>query len=423
MVLKSSVFLLYVFVGSLLLTWSSGRCADAFSLSSSTQPENAASHRQAHKKNKENDLCSDYLKPYKGLEIFNCPKTKWPQLQRDNKTEKSASQLALSLLENSAKWGSAESQYKLGKIFYEGKQPYLNEPDFVAAQKWLSKASVRGNVDAQLLLGKFYYSHKSIVLNKGHNYRMALRQFELAAEQGNTNALLYISEIYRSGKGVDADLSKSFSYLETAAKQGSVIAQHGLYLKYVKGEGVNLDNKKGIYWLKRAANQNHLESSTTLANNYFRGRYVSQDKDKALFWAEKSLKISDSPILRAKVKKIKQSLEQDAINFTASLFKAFVKGATSFSASSPSASSSCRERALQQISDCSVSYNQEFGTGEVYNIVINCRGGKKARACERKLEWLVEVRLLDEYYAYCDLEDRDNWDADKDKVINRICSK
>ena len=43
------------------------------------------------------------------------------------------------------------------------------------------------------------------------NYEYALQWFELAAEQGNADAMFYIGEIYKNGKGVmkDIELEKS----------------------------------------------------------------------------------------------------------------------------------------------------------------------------------------------------------------------
>lgn len=421
---RVAILIVHILTGYLLLNSSNSYGTAPPPSKSSYLLNEALSYHKAGEYQKAFTLCKDLLDKFNGLKVYRCADLMALYHEKGIVVAKNQ-QMYFKWLQYAAKYGSDISQYLLGKIYYTGAKPFLDKPDYPAAHKWLNKASWQGYSNAQYLLGEYYYRQKSIIVDEGESYRAALRQFELAAEQGHIGALLYISDIYKKGRGVAVDLVKSNSYLTTAANLGDAVAQHRLYLNYSKGVGVKRDSQKATYWLKKAAAQDYLDSCMELSQLYFKGKHVKQDKEKAIFWAEKAVSILDIPMLRENVAKIKRSIQQDSIKFTASLFEALVSDSKSSptSATSSSNSDNCQKRALQQISDCSVSFYQEFGTGEVYNVVINCRGGRKARACERKLEWAVEVRLLDEYFAYCDLEDRDNWDVDKDKVINRICSK
>lgn len=131
------------------------------------------------------------------------------------------------------------------------------EQDEEKAIEYLKILAEYGYPDMQCELGKEYatidwscITHDEEELeNKEHE---AFKWFAKSAEQGNVEAMFYLGECYRNGKGVDEDYKKAFE------------------------------------WFAKAAEQDYEEAMTELAFFYERGCVVEKDLDAAAEWYDKA---------------------------------------------------------------------------------------------------------------------------------------
>ena len=95
-------------------------------------------------------------------------------------------------------------------------------------------------LDGCFNLGLDYVKNKST----NNDYKVALKYFKIAGEQGHSGALLNIGLLYEKGYGVVQDYNKAKEYFEKAAEQGNSDALFNLGLFYENGLGVMKDNNK-----------------------------------------------------------------------------------------------------------------------------------------------------------------------------------
>lgn len=88
-------------------------------------------------------------------------------------------------------------------------------------------------------------------INAG-NYKLALQEFQEAANQGNIEATYNLALMYDRGLGVSENKQKAATFYQTAAKQGYTSAMLNLGTLYVNGVGISQDTERGIYWYQEA---------------------------------------------------------------------------------------------------------------------------------------------------------------------------
>ncbi len=87
------------------------------------------------------------------------------------------------------------------------------------------------------------------------NYKTALKEFRILAEQGNAEAQFNLGIMYVEGKGVSKDNTEAVKWYRKAAEQGDAQAQNNLGLMYSEGEGVPEDYMEAVKWYRKAAEQ------------------------------------------------------------------------------------------------------------------------------------------------------------------------
>ncbi len=206
----------------------------------------------------------------------------------------------------SARFGDKESQYKLGKNYYD-------EGNDEKAAKWWTKAAEQGYVNAEYILGWFYY--------KQQNYSEAFSWLKLAVDHGDTRGMQMLGMLYLNGEGgVEQNYEEAAQLLENAsydldgetlyaiaqsfykkreqeegdkwalkaAEKGYAPAQYqlGIYYGYdfnrVYAEGECIDIYKSAEWLKKSAEQGYIPAKYDLATYYDNGYGVYQDPTRAL---------------------------------------------------------------------------------------------------------------------------------------------
>ena len=76
---------------------------------------------------------------------------------------------------------------------------------------------------------------------KEGNYEVALSGFLELASENHMKAQFYLGAMYREGKGIDQDYSKSLGWYQKAAEHGEPKAQHNVALFYQNGLSINRD--------------------------------------------------------------------------------------------------------------------------------------------------------------------------------------
>ena len=156
-------------------------------------------------------------------------------------------------------------------------------PDEVAV-KWWQIAAEQGNEDAQCNLGNAYFFGRGIE----QDYAAAVEWYMKAVEKGHADAQLHLGWMYDNGFSVAQDSAKAFEWYMKAAEQGNAIAQFDVGCSYDKGEGIEQDSAKAFEWYMKAAEQGDAGAQLNLGILYDKGEGVEKDSAKAFKWYMKA---------------------------------------------------------------------------------------------------------------------------------------
>ncbi|MDA2919962.1 caspase family protein [Desulfobacterota bacterium AH_259_B03_O07] len=85
------------------------------------------------------------------------------------------------------------------------------------------------------------------------SYATALKVWLPKAKEGDTEAQIYVGEIYEKGLGLQPDYEVAAAWYKKAAEKGNSTAQINLGHLYEKGLGVPKDPQTALYWYRRAS--------------------------------------------------------------------------------------------------------------------------------------------------------------------------
>jgi len=109
-----------------------------------------------------------------------------------------------------------------------------------------------------------------------------------AADDGDTEAAMFLGTVYLYGTGIAADYDAARRYLETAAQDGRRDALYNLGSIYDKAIGVARDPGQAIKWFGLATDQRDAQAQLNLALFHLRGDGVDQDSKAARDWLERA---------------------------------------------------------------------------------------------------------------------------------------
>ncbi len=171
----------------------------------------------------------------------------------------SVDQSSLQTLTAQAKAGNRESQYQLGRIYWQGTGI---KPDMQQAAHWLLLAAKQGHPRAQFFTGVIYRSGLGVPVDNAK----ALHWFRLAATWGDRDA----QSAYRELK--DREMTRQFAGLIQQAQSGDAEARYHLGKIYLTGsDGADKDVQQALHWLQLAATDNHVASQYELGLLYKTG--------------------------------------------------------------------------------------------------------------------------------------------------------
>jgi TPR repeat protein len=147
-----------------------------------------------------------------------------------------------------AEAGHADSQYRLGRLYYYGEGV---AQDFARAAEWYRRAAEQGHARAQGNLGLLYETGRGVARDDA----LAARWYRASAEQGRTFAQYRLGRLCETGRGVERDDAEAARLYEAAARDGYAEAQVALARMYEEGRGVERSASKARKWRKRAARE------------------------------------------------------------------------------------------------------------------------------------------------------------------------
>jgi hypothetical protein len=135
----------------------------------------------------------------------------------------------------------------------------------------------QGDAESQFRLGSMYYHGKGVP----KDYVEAVRWYRESAEHGDAKAQFNLSDMYHEGKGIPQDYAEAARWCRKAAEQGDAKAQDGLGFMYYRGEGVAQDYAEAVRWYRKSAEQGDANAQYDLGYMYYYGYAVPQDRVEA----------------------------------------------------------------------------------------------------------------------------------------------
>jgi TPR repeat protein len=116
-----------------------------------------------------------------------------------------------------AEGNDAKAQYILAKMYMAGNGV---EESYEKSKSWYLKSADLGFPESQLVVG-VAYSTGAITKDGKEDKVQAAIWVKKAAEQGLADAQVYLASMYESGEGVDKNINEALRWTELAAKQGN----------------------------------------------------------------------------------------------------------------------------------------------------------------------------------------------------------
>lgn len=131
---------------------------------------------------------------------------------------------------------------------------------------------------------------KAYALYKMGQFDEAKEIWDRLAQDGNTTALINLSNLYEQGFGVKKDKLEALEYVKKAAELNDERAQYELGINYEKGIYLKRDINKASYWLEKSASNGSKDGiraySILLATGKGKGyeKLTKTEKEEALKW-------------------------------------------------------------------------------------------------------------------------------------------
>lgn len=125
---------------------------------------------------------------------------------------------------------------------------------------------------------------RGIQLYETKQYAKAAIAFEMAADNGNAEALRLLGFMYYHGEGVSQDNKRAESLFVKSAIAGDVQSASNLAKMYEFGMGVEQDDARAAEWYRKAADMGDPVSQFGASIMYYKGQGVPQDRAEAMKW-------------------------------------------------------------------------------------------------------------------------------------------
>lgn len=228
---------------------------------------------------------------------------------------------ALSDLLDAAEQGDKDSQYKLGRLFLDGKQ---YKRDTKKAIAWLEKAGAAGHAEACLELAKAYQRGIGVLVNR----EKAREWYAKAIDSGCPRALIELGAFYMNfgnseekqgakdlfSRGIEEGLIEGHGWLgqwleqneqperalEAYRKGISVNDARSMNMMgrlYRYGTFVGEDDAKALRLFRQAAEQGSSDALVLIGQSLLHGWGVKEDEEKAVEYFRRAAAMNNSDAL------------------------------------------------------------------------------------------------------------------------------
>ncbi len=224
---------------------------------------------------------------------------------------------ALAYARTAANKGNAEAAVMAGYILRTGGAGYV---DLDKARHWYTMAASRNHQDALVALGEMGIKNEAGLTPKDAVYYLTR-----ASNQGRTDAMRALSDLYRTGQGTEVNTeqseaylkkaSRSFdrdatkrlgdsyfeedpkqalSYYEQAAEAGQLEAAYIAGVMYAENFDIRPNSTKSAALLRKAAEGGHAAAQADYGLLVYQGVGATKSETEAARWFEKSARGGDS---------------------------------------------------------------------------------------------------------------------------------
>jgi TPR repeat protein len=166
----------------------------------------------------------------------------------------------------------------LNKLNKEAEEFYRNG-DIQKAEDLFLKAANQGNTAAQFNLGVMFWSG-----DIEQNNIKAVEWFKKAAELGNVDSQVFLSEMYREGRGVQQDYVQAMRWARKAADAKDLRGLTNLGIMYKYGLGGEQNDARALELFREAAEHDFSYAQYYLGTMYEGGRGVAENLEEAYMW-------------------------------------------------------------------------------------------------------------------------------------------
>jgi uncharacterized protein len=103
------------------------------------------------------------------------------------------------------------------------------------------------------------------------DYKRAFQLYIPLAEQGVSEAMVRLAEIYAGGCGIKGNASEALRWYQSAARQGNVDGAFGAARLFHKGRGADQDYEAAADLYQQAAETGHAAAAAWLGELYLQG--------------------------------------------------------------------------------------------------------------------------------------------------------
>lgn len=184
---------------------------------------------------------------------------------------------ALSIFEDDAKKGNAQSMIEAGRMLDRGMG---SRRDLAAALKWFEAAAAQNEPEGLYVMSEAYLTGKGVVKDEKKGLDLLLA----AASLNEPRAMDRLGVHYLKGIGVPVDYREAFRLFDQAQALGNLNALANLGVLYMNGQGVAMDRKKGAELFRKGALGGNVISMRLYAGCLENGVGVKKDLAEARKW-------------------------------------------------------------------------------------------------------------------------------------------
>src|SRR6185369_15020840 len=175
--------------------------------------------------------------------------------------------------------------YYLAVLLLEGDHI---QKDTTVGWEWMERAAKLGHAPSQTRIAE-----KAIASSDSKSHELALRYYELAADQNWPIALASLGYVHMLGKHVPKDEEKGWDFIVRAALLKEPRASFTWGVSLLKGERGVTNRAVGVSSLRTSAEQGHAPGQNAYGYMFERGDAGRRDIVEAWMWYELAAAVSN----------------------------------------------------------------------------------------------------------------------------------